>query len=326
MTRKKITTEQWVEKAKKVNGDKFDYSQVNYNGQYEKVWLKCNICGYTFLKTPKRHLLGDGCKNCNTLKQRKTTNQFIKEAKEKHGNKYDYSLVVYTTAFNKVTLICPKHGEFKIEPKGHVYRGDGCCKCAQKVNSDNLRKTTFNFIKEASLKHNNLYNYDKVSYINNSTKVIINCSIHGDFLQNPKEHLQGQGCPICRCSKGETLIYNWLKENNIPFKREFEIMVSKIARNTNKLRVDFFVKYRKKQYFIEYDGEQHFKYIPFFHKGGKIDFEKQQRRDNVLDEFCELHKDKVTLIKFNYNMKEEEIIKQLYKKIIQYTNEINNNK
>lgn len=67
------------------------------------------------------------------------------------------------------------------------------------------------------------------------------------------------------------------------------------------MKIDFFVKYNNKQYFIEYDGIQHFEYIPYFHKGGIIDFEKEQNRDRVLNEFCELHKDKVTLIRFRYD-------------------------
>ena len=79
------------------------------------------------------------------------------------------------------------------------------------------------------------------------------------------------------------------------------------------IKIDFFVKHNDKQYFIEYDGEQHFKYIPHFHKGGEIDFENEQRRDKVLNDFCELHKDKVTLIRFKYNQSNEEIINQLNK-------------
>lgn len=77
--------------------------------------------------------------------------------------------------------------------------------------------------------------------------------------------------------------------------------------------IDFFVRFNDKQYFIEYDGEQHFKYIPFFHIGKEIDFEKQLRRDKVLNDFCELHKDKVTLIRFNYRQSDEEIINELNK-------------
>lgn len=109
-------------------------------------------------------------------------------------------------------------------------------------------------------------------------------------------------------------------ENNVKFKSQFELITSEIARNSNLIRIDFFVKYNGKQYFIEYDGVQHFEYISHFHRGGIIDFEKQQRRDKVLNEFCELHKDKVTLIRFNYLQKEDDIIKLLGK----YYNETNN--
>lgn len=85
----------------------------------------------------------------------------------------------------------------------------------------------------------------------------------------------------------------------------------KVARDTKKVIVDFFVKHKGKQYFIEYDGQQHFKYIPYFHKGGVVDFEKQQNRDEVLNEFCEIHKNVVTLIRFKYDESFEDIQKQL---------------
>lgn len=71
--------------------------------------------------------------------------------------------------------------------------------------------------------------------------------------------------------------------------------------------VDFFVVHNEKQYFIEYDGIQHFEYNSHFHKEDD-DFFKQQRRDRVLNDFCELHKDKVTLIRFKYDQLDEEIL------------------
>ncbi len=74
--------------------------------------------------------------------------------------------------------------------------------------------------------------------------------------------------------------------------------------------IDFFIKYKGQQYFIEYDGIQHFEYNSFFHKSIE-DFEKEQRRDRVLNDFCELHKDKVTLIRFKYDENNEEIINKL---------------
>lgn len=75
--------------------------------------------------------------------------------------------------------------------------------------------------------------------------------------------------------------------------------------------IDFFVKHNDKQYFIEYDGIQHFEYVPHYHRNNIENFEKQQRRDNVLNDFCELHKDKVTLIRFKYTQSKEEVIEIL---------------
>lgn len=101
----------------------------------------------------------------------------------------------------------------------------------------------------------------------------------------------------------------------MPFKTQFYIKTPEIARNSNTIIIDFFIKIGNEQYFIEYDGKQHFEYIPFFHKGGIIDFEKQQRRDRVLNDFCELHKERVTLIRFKYDQSNEEVINKLNKYI-----------
>lgn len=56
---------------------------------------------------------------------------------------------------------------------------------------------TSTFIGRSNVVHKNKYSYDKTVYKNQRTKVIITCPIHGDFLQTPKNHMNGQGCPIC---------------------------------------------------------------------------------------------------------------------------------
>jgi hypothetical protein len=89
--------------------------------------------------------------------------------------------------------------------------------------------------------------------------------------------------------------------------------MNEICRNTNIVYVDFNINLNNKQYFIEYDGEQHFNYVPFLHNNNIINFEKQVNRDKVLTDFCELHKDKITLIRFNYLQSYEEIINELNK-------------
>jgi len=60
-----------------------------------------------------------------------TTDEFISKAKEKHSNKYDYSLVDYINSTTKVKIICPEHGVFEQTPNYHL-RGYGCIKCCKR--------------------------------------------------------------------------------------------------------------------------------------------------------------------------------------------------
>lgn len=65
-----------------------------------------------------------------------------------------------------------------------------------------VRKTTEQFIAEAKAVHGDKYDYSKVEYVNNNTKVCIICPTHGEFWQIPKSHLNGNGCKKChQCSK-----------------------------------------------------------------------------------------------------------------------------
>jgi hypothetical protein len=53
------------------------------------------------------------------------------------------------------------------------------------------------FISKANIKHNNYYDYSLVNYINANTKVKIICPKHGEFEQQPNNHLFGQRCIKC---------------------------------------------------------------------------------------------------------------------------------
>lgn len=123
--------------------------------------------------------------------------EFIEKAKSVHGEKYDYSMVEYVDTKTKVCIICPKHGEFWQTPKAHVVRGYGCRKCGRELCGEKLAKTTDAFISEARKIHGDKYDYSKVKYINATTKVCIICPKHGEFWQEPHDHLKGVGCPKC---------------------------------------------------------------------------------------------------------------------------------
>lgn len=129
-------TVEFIVKANKKHNNKYDYSLVNYTGKKNKITIICPIHG-SFEQKASLHLEGRGCRTCNTKikgqQRRKTTDAFLKQAKEIHGDKYDYSKSIYVSAFTKIKIICHLHGEFEQEPSSHI-RGFGCKKCASVLN------------------------------------------------------------------------------------------------------------------------------------------------------------------------------------------------
>ena len=125
-----------------------------------------------------------------------TTEEFIKRAREVHGDRYDYSRVIYINKRTKVTIICREHGEFEQEAGSHLM-GIGCGKCNYTISASKKKLTTEGFIKRVRKVHGNRYDYSKVKYDDSKTRVIIICREHGEFEQLPFGHLYGQGCPKC---------------------------------------------------------------------------------------------------------------------------------
>ena len=184
----------FIEEAKEVHGDKYDYSKVEYVNTMTKVRIVCPEHG-EFLQRPLNHLNGQGCPQC-VGREKLNTKEFIKRAREVHGDKYDYSKVEYVNNRTKVRIVCPEHGEFLQRASGHL-SGKGCKKCSIDSNADSSRKTKEWFIEEAQKVHGDKYDYSKVKYVNNATKVAIICPEHGEFLQRPAFHQRGAGCPQC---------------------------------------------------------------------------------------------------------------------------------
>ena len=118
----KYSKEQFVLKARETHGWKYDYSKVEYINSRTKICIICPEHG-EFWQTPHSHLRGRGCPKCKLQNATLTTEEFIRRAKEMHGDKYDYSKVVYKKNNEKVCIICPEHGEFFIYPKGHINKG-----------------------------------------------------------------------------------------------------------------------------------------------------------------------------------------------------------
>ena len=93
---------------------------------------------------------------------------FTSKARKIHGDKYDYSKVVYSTNCEKVCITCPKHGDFWQTPNHHL-RGCGCPICTSEERRESEKKS---FIDKASKIHDGKYDYFNVNYINNHTNDI----------------------------------------------------------------------------------------------------------------------------------------------------------
>ncbi len=183
--------EKFIEDARKIHGNKYDYSKVVYKNNRNTVIISCVYHG-DFFQFPGGHLNGNGCKECSIDKRRKTTEQFIKDAIKVHKNEFDYSEVKYINNESIIIIICRIHGKFEQKANNHL-NGGKCKKCI----IEKSKKTTAQFIEESNYIHNFFYNYSEVNYINGKIKVIIICKIHGKFKICPNNHLQKQGCKKC---------------------------------------------------------------------------------------------------------------------------------
>jgi len=314
---RKMTTEEFIERATAIHGDRYDYSETKYMSVNKDLSIKCprhNVC---FEMRPMFHLKGKGCPLCEQeeiamyeesknaaiqwrsdyrkkqaekkkrskeiLKGRPhkkyTWDEFIRYAKLIHGSDYDYRLVEqeFVDMNTEVSIICNRHNEVFTQRPVNHLKGQGCPRCIGRL------RTTQSFIEEATEVHKGHYTYDKVKFIDYATPVTITCKIHGDFPMRPLKHLRGEGCPLCQTSKMELEIVAFLKSHlstKIELQKHFTWL-----RYQQRLALDVYLPEYKIA--IECQGEQHFISRPVF--GGTEAFKVQQERDNVKSELCKKH-------------------------------------
>ena len=151
----KLTTEEFIKKARKVHGDRYDYSKVEYVNNQTKVCIICKEHG-EFWQIPQKHLTGQGCIKCHREAMAKRYSlgkeKFIEKSNAVHNGFYDYSEVEYVNGHMKVKIICPIHGIFEQEPSSHL-QGHGCPFCADVENGKKKRKWTYDSCYEEAKKH-----------------------------------------------------------------------------------------------------------------------------------------------------------------------------
>ncbi len=153
----KHTNKSFIKLAKEIHGDKYDYSLVNYKNNKSKVNIICSEHG-EFNQRAGAHISKNrpqGCPACDKSQKLKTE-EFIKMAKEIHGDQYSYEKAIYTSAREYVTITCPKHGDFKQIAKIHTHNKCGCSKCNESKGERDIRnwltENNINFLTQHSFK------------------------------------------------------------------------------------------------------------------------------------------------------------------------------
>lgn len=289
-----ITTKQYIEKAKNIHGEKYDYSEVNYINSITHINLKCNKCNKKYTQNPSTHLKLENCSWCGP-KKHMNTELFIKKAKEIYGDKYDYTEVNYINANTHIIIKCNGcNKKYKQVSRSHLQNNEVCEKCYG--NNLNLTK----FLKRAIEIHGDKYDYSLIKEENIGSRKYINIickKCKNTFNQQIHKHLSKSGCYYCKFSHGELYIYNFLKNNNIENIEPQKKFKGNVARP-----YDFYLP--NYNLVIEYHGVQHFHHTPFFCKnfftfldGVKRDYEKMKFLEKNNIRYFEIH--------YNHNIEEK---------------------
>lgn len=156
-----------------------------------------------------------GCRVCSDkasgVRRRGNLEKFITKATATHGNRFDYSKVVFTASSEPVEVVCKEHGSFWTIPNNHI-RGATCLKCKYEKLSQDSQVPFSEFLHRASLVHD-LYEYSEEGYAGTDKKVSIKCPTHGWFKQAGYIHLAGAHCKKCAGigSKGQEDLLEFIR-------------------------------------------------------------------------------------------------------------------
>lgn len=205
-----LSFQKFINDANIIYNYKYDYSKFNFITVKNKSIIICPTHG-EFIMDFDHHIHSKrGCKKCQFSIGGLSIDEKIIIANDLHKNKYNYTLYVENRVNYKSIIICPIHGEFNQSMVRHITRKYGCPKCAKTY------PLTQNIVINRFIeRYNDLYCYDKFIFTTTVNKSIVICKIHGEFMINAANHMNGHGCPKCCCniSMKELL---WLNYLNIP--------------------------------------------------------------------------------------------------------------
>lgn len=215
--RKNNNLKNFLIKSNNIHGNKYDYTKVNYIDAHTNVLIICPIHG-EFLQRPSAHINNkQGCPICGLINRKnpnqKNTADFLKQAYEKWGNIYDYSLTNYIKKDKKIQYQCLKHGI--VEQLPYLHLKNGCPYCNGRGINKHSKES---FVIIANKIHDYKYDYSKTEFKKITDDIVIICSKHGEFTQRANNHIHLQnGCPSCakatQSSKPEKEIFDFIKKN-----------------------------------------------------------------------------------------------------------------
>lgn len=211
--------EKFIEKINKMHGDgSWDFSKAEYRGAHKPITLKCNGCGCESTSKPANFYRVKGCKFCTKNNKRPnslTNEKFISRSREIHGDKYDYSLVDYHNGKSKLTIICPKHGEFTQTATDHL-SGCGCPSCktskGEEIVAQWLNQNNIKYIFQHDVKINGSHHYYDFYLPEHNTIIEYNGKQH----YFPIEFFGGQKS-FRILQERDKIKANYCNENNINF-------------------------------------------------------------------------------------------------------------
>lgn len=288
------TNEQFLKELQQIHGDNIipleEYQKANI-----KIKCKCKQCNHEWKIKPRKLLIGEGCPLCANKRigaiRKKSNEQFLNELRQVYNDTITL-LTPYTR--NKTVLKCKCticNYEWEVLPYS-LLKGKGCPNCCKIQNRNKLAKSNEQFLNELySIHDNNIQPLEP--YITAVTKIKCKCNIcEHIWLISPASLLRGNGCPICKLSKGERYIHQFLKNNHFIFTIQFKIANCK---NIKPLPFDFAIfktlddkKNKKPWILIEYDGIQHWDIFRFSKNQTKElqDLKNRQRRDSIKTNYC----------------------------------------
>lgn len=212
--KRSLNFDDFVKKCLIIHNNKYNYSKSKFKTTKDKIIIICNMHG-EFTQRVSSHLSGNGCRKCQLKNASHTKEIFIKKADKIHNYKYNYDNINYKNQSTKIKIKCSIHDFFMQLPSCHL-SGRGCPKCKSDKIKNLKRMPLSTFILRANKIHKNKYDYSFVNYLNNFTKININCPKHGIFKQKPIHHLNGSECPLCSHKNISKLECEWLDFLKIP--------------------------------------------------------------------------------------------------------------